>query len=200
MSELFDMPSDPVEPGPKPLDDQIRLVRLVTGEDILCVLREDFEQGETKQANDNIILSTPLKLVMHRVTPLRPASAIAIGITAWLPDELLDCHEVAVKIGHIVTVMEPKEELKAYYKKTVDIIQSNIIIGDKSIRNDITKASIDAQRQVEEVEVASTQANNTVSMLKGIQQARMQEVLERLNEIDEYLMAHGNEEGPITFH
>lgn len=195
MSELFDIPSDPVEATPSTPDDQIRLVRLMTGEDILCVVRDNLEDGAVRSPTDSIILSTPLKLIMHRVTPLRPASAMAIGITQWLPDELLECHQVAVKIGHIMTVMEPKDELKAYYKKTVDIIHTNMMIGDKTIRADITKASIDAGNP----SVVEAQGANTG--MDAIIQARMKDLAQNIREMDEYLLSYGgDDDGPITFH
>lgn len=197
MSELFDPASDPVAPTPAQPDDQIKLVRLITGEDILCVMRDDIEKG-TWQPMDHIILSTPLKLVMHRTQPLRPASPMAIGIMQWLPDELLECHEIVVKIGHIVTVMEPKAELKAYYKKTVDLVQSNLIIGDKTIRQDITTASIDAARDTHREANAATDMKTT---LETVNHNRMHELMKRLNELDDYLMMQdGEDEGPITFH
>ena len=195
MSELFDIPSDPSEVKPSTPDDQIRLVRLMTGEDILCVMRENLEDGVVRSPTDSIILSTPLKLIMHRVTPLRPASAIAIGITQWLPDELLECHQVSVKIGHIMTIMEPKDELKAYYKKTVDIIHTNMMIGDKTIRADITKASFDAGKPAEP---GAPTSNTSIDALAA---ARMKEIAQQIREIDDYLMSYeGDDDEPITFH
>lgn len=196
MSDLID--------NPAPSDDQIKLVRLITGEDILCVLRDNIEDGTIHPPTEHIILSTPLKLIMHRTAPLRPASAMAIGIMQWLPDELLECHAVSVKIGHIVTIMEPKEELKTYYKKTVDLIQSHMMTGDKIIRQDITTASIDAERHVHEHH-AHPEANTTKpdfsAALDNIKKSRMEELLAHLNDIDDYLMTYGGEDdGPITFH
>jgi len=199
--ELSDLPSMPPE------IDCIKLVRLVTGEDILCVMRDEIR--EDMKPTDEVILSTPLKLIMHRVTPLRPATAMAIGIIQWLPDELLENHAATIKVGHIITIMEPKEELKAYYKKTVDLIHMNMMREDKSIREGITTASIDAGRLVEAEQVRTEKTRPSIQERKravvdaaDAEIDHLEHLLAQLHELDVYLTQKDaqDEEGPITFH
>jgi hypothetical protein len=209
------MTEDAAEQSPRPTElppeiDCIKLVRLVTGEDILCVLRD--EPTDEMKPTDEITLSCPLKLILHRVTPLRPATEMAIGIIQWLPDELLDAHEVTIKVGHIITVMEPKHELKAYYKKTVDLIQVNIMKEDKNIRRGIAVASIDAARLIEQeqTQIDSKKApgqhqHDEVLNAADVEINRLSHILQQLHDLEMYMTEQGmdrpsEDEGPLTFH
>jgi len=207
-----ELPNESTPAQLPPEVDCIKLVRLVTGEDILCVMREEVR--EEMKPTDEVILSTPLKLIMHRVTPLRPGTAMAIGIIQWLPDELLETHAVSIKVGHMITIMEPKEELKAYYKKTVDQLHLYMMSGDKNIRAGITTASIDAQRSVElEQQSIETVSEKKKTPLQERKQAvvdqadaeieHLEYLLAQLHELDVYLAqkdAQDDDNGPITFH
>jgi hypothetical protein len=192
MSEL----DAPTPPANLP-DDEIKLVRLVTGEDIMCVIHDNLEDGVERKATDMVILSTPLKLVVHRSAPMNPDSPIAIGIMPWMPDELLEHHAVAVKVGHIVTVMEPKEELKRYYQNTVDAIHKRLIFGDQLIRLDIDKAASAVQNRPK----ANLASSANPSTMANVTHARLQELLTQLHDIDDYLMSTGNDDDDSnTFH
>ena len=96
----------------------IKLVRLVTGEDILT----DFEQGEgtVKFTNPLIVYITP---------PQSPGQGASVGISQWVPYSA--SKEFVIDSNKVVSVAEPAEDLKKQYDQVFGL--GLILPGQKQL-------------------------------------------------------------------
>jgi hypothetical protein len=101
----------------------IKIVRLVTGEDVLADFIEDSSDGTA-------LLSNPMRLVFKRM----PTGQNAMHISPWLPIELIEENIAQIHCADILTVVNPKEELVDHYNTIVDSEQNRLILQDEQIR------------------------------------------------------------------
>jgi hypothetical protein len=96
----------------------IKLVRLVTGEDILT----EFEQGEgvVKFTNPLIVYINP---------PQSPGQTASVGISQWVPYS--SSKEFTVRDTKVVFVTEPAEDLAKQYDQVFGL--GLILPGQKSL-------------------------------------------------------------------
>ena len=80
----------------------IRIVRLQSGEDIVADCLED---------NDSLILDSPMHLIFKR----GPAGGKLMVLLPWLPIELIKENIASIKNDDIITTVIPRKELIEYY-------------------------------------------------------------------------------------
>jgi len=107
----------------KPDNLNIKIVRLVTGEDVLADFIEDSSDGTA-------LLSNPMRLVFKRL----PTGQNAMHMSPWLPIELIQENIAQIHCADILTIVNPKEELVDHYNTVVDSEQNRLILQDEQIR------------------------------------------------------------------
>ena len=88
----------------------VKIIRMQTGEDIMASMIEEQEQNET------VVLNNPMRLVFRRL----PTGQTVLMMMPWLPVELIKEDSAIIYTTDIITVIEPKESMKEYYENLVD--------------------------------------------------------------------------------
>ena len=107
----------------KPDNLNVKIVRLVTGEDVLADFIEDSSDG-------TVLLSNPMSLIFKRMS----SGQNAMHISPWLPIELIEENIAQIHCADILTVVNPKNELIDHYNTIVDSEQNRLILQDEQIR------------------------------------------------------------------
>jgi len=84
--------------------DNVKIIRMQTGEDIMASMIEEQEQNET------VVLNNPMRLVFRRL----PTGQTVLMMMPWLPVELIKEDSAIIYTTDIITVIEPKESMKEY--------------------------------------------------------------------------------------
>jgi len=87
---------------------EIKLIRLQSGEDIICTCHEDLQ---TKM----VMLKDPMTVIYKRIK-----NGSLLLISPWLPAELIENNTATIYTSDILTTVEPKLMVKNYYSKLVD--------------------------------------------------------------------------------
>ena len=90
---------------------EIKLIRLQSGEDIICTCYEDLE---TKM----VMLKDPMTVIFKRIK-----NGSLLLIAPWLPAELIENNTATIYTSDILTTVEPKLMIKDYYVKLVDNLE-----------------------------------------------------------------------------
>jgi hypothetical protein len=90
--------------------DNVKIIRMQTGEDIMASMIEKEEQNET------VVLNNPMRLVFRRL----PTGQTVLMMMPWLPVELIKKDSAIIYTTDIITIVEPKESMKEYYENLVD--------------------------------------------------------------------------------
>ena len=90
---------------------EIKLIRLQSGEDIICTCHEDLE---TKM----VMLKDPMTVIYKRIK-----NGSILLISPWLPAELIEDNTAIIYTSDILTTVEPKLMVKNYYSKLVDSLE-----------------------------------------------------------------------------
>jgi len=90
--------------------DNVKIIRMQTGEDIMASMIEKEEQNET------VVLNNPMRLVFRRL----PTGQTVLMMMPWLPVELIKEDSAIIYTTDIITIVEPKESMKEYYENLVD--------------------------------------------------------------------------------
>ena len=89
-------------------NNNIKIVRLQSGEDIMADIIEDEE-------NDTIFLDNPMHIIFKRI----PTGQTVMMMAPWLPIEIIKENSAIVYSSDILTIIEPKEDLVDYYGTVV---------------------------------------------------------------------------------
>jgi hypothetical protein len=89
-------------------NNNIKIVRLQSGEDIMADIIEDDE-------NDTIFLDNPMHIIFKRI----PTGQTVMMMMPWLPIEIIKENSAIVYSSDILTIIEPKEDLVDYYGTVV---------------------------------------------------------------------------------
>jgi len=101
----------------------VRIVRLQSGEDIIA--------GYSGNANTNIVvLDNPMHLIFKRTT-----QGTVMMMLPWLPIELIKDNIATLLLGDILTIVEPKEDLKEYYHNVINHTQMKMLKDDTLVKN-----------------------------------------------------------------
>jgi hypothetical protein len=90
--------------------DNVKIIRMQTGEDIMASMIKKEEQHET------VVLNNPMRLVFRRL----PTGQTVLMMMPWLPVELIKEDSAIIYTTDIITIVEPKESMKEYYENLVD--------------------------------------------------------------------------------
>jgi hypothetical protein len=101
--------------------DNIKIVRLHTGEDIVADCLDDENQ---------LLMDNPMHLIFKR----GPAGGKVMLLLPWLPIELIESNIISIPYKDIATFMQPRKELIDYYLQVVSAVNEqmnyNLNIGD----------------------------------------------------------------------
>lgn len=84
------------------MEDEVKILRLVTGEDIIC--------NYYKVSSDSYVITDPMMLIVKFKG--RNSSVI---MEHWLPVEVIKNNEVLINPRDVITMFDPKESLAEYY-------------------------------------------------------------------------------------
>ena len=87
--------------------DNIKIVRLQSGEDVIANYKDD-EEG-------SITLTNPMALIFKRM----PTGRAVMMMSPWLPLELVEDNIACIYAQDILSVFQPKQSIIDYYNTTV---------------------------------------------------------------------------------
>jgi len=134
----------------KPDNLNVKIVRLVTGEDVLADFIQDSSDGTA-------LLSNPMRLVFKRM----PTGQNAMHISPWLPIELIEENIAQIHCADILTVVNPKDELVDHYNTIVDSEQNRLILQDEQIRYALNRLREEEIEEYDEM-VSEVLKNNPI--------------------------------------
>jgi hypothetical protein len=102
--------------------DNVKIVRLQSGEDIIADYMEDTE-GST------ILLTNPMSLMFKRL----PTGKAVMMMSPWLPLELIENTTARLFSQDVLTVFEPKAQLIEYYNTTVIEVEQDMYENDDAL-------------------------------------------------------------------
>jgi flagellar capping protein FliD len=127
--------------------DNIKIVRLQSGEDIIASYLEDDTDG-------SVLLSNPMTLIFRRL----PTGKAIMMMAPWLPIELVESNSACIYMADILTVVDPKKSLIDYYSNAIeealgdlDESEDEITESLESMRNDIDDYDDEMTEEEEEI-------------------------------------------------
>ena len=115
----------------------VRIVRLQSGEDIIA--------GYSGNTNTNIVvLDNPMHLIFKRTS-----QGTVMMMLPWLPIELIKDNIATVLSGDILTIVEPKDDLKEYYHNVINTTQMKML-KDNTLSQNLRDASDEEEYDDEE--------------------------------------------------
>ena len=115
----------------------VRIVRLQSGEDIIA--------GYFGNTNTNIVvLDNPMHLIFKRTS-----QGTVMMMLPWLPIELIKDNIATVLSGDILTIVEPKDDLKEYYHNVINTTQMKML-KDNTLSQNLREASDEEDDDEEE--------------------------------------------------
>ena len=118
----------------------VRIIRLKSGEDILC----------------NLLINED-KVLINLLEPMLISTEIHFNeehlvLTSWLPVSLIKENRSVIPITEVMCVMHPNDELIEYYNEMVIKMNSSLIVKDA---DDLTEEEVAQMMEVME-EIKST--------------------------------------------
>ena len=89
-------------------NNNIKIVRLQSGEDIMADIIQDEE-------NDTVMLDNPMQVIFKRI----PTGQTVMMMMPWLPIEIIKENNAILYASDILTFIEPKDDLIDYYGTVV---------------------------------------------------------------------------------
>jgi hypothetical protein len=109
------------------MNEKIKLMRLITGEDIIAQVVED---------SDKVTLINPMSIFFKR---LQTGKALIL-MSPWVPIEIVSDNTIEMKSSTIISFMKPRDTLLDHYFHTIDKLAD--IIFDE---NDLELSSDDGE-------------------------------------------------------
>ena len=117
----------------------VRIVRLQSGEDIIA--------GYSGNTNTNIVvLDNPMHLIFKRTS-----QGTVMMMLPWLPIELIKDNIATVLSGDILTIVEPKDDLKEYYHNVINTTQMKML-KDNTLSQNLREAADEEDDEEEDPE------------------------------------------------
>jgi hypothetical protein len=88
--------------------DEIKIIRLQNGEDIISTCKEDVEE-------DGMTLVNPMSLIFKRL----PTGRAVMMMGPWLPAELVETNAVWIYTQDILTIMSPNKTVIEHYNQSI---------------------------------------------------------------------------------
>ena len=95
------------------MEDEIKILRLVTGEDIIC--------NYYKVSVDSYLVADPMMLIVK----FKGKDSTVI-MEHWLPVEVIKSNEVLINPRDVITMYDPNDSLAEYYTNLVDKLHRTI--------------------------------------------------------------------------
>jgi len=89
-------------------NNNIKIVRLQSGEDVMAQYHADEENG-------TVMLDNPMHIIFKRI----PSGQTIMMMMPWLPIELIKENNAVIYDSDILTIIDPKEDLIEYYGNIV---------------------------------------------------------------------------------
>jgi hypothetical protein len=89
-------------------NNNIKIVRLQSGEDVMADYHADEENG-------TVLLDNPMHIIFKRI----PSGQTVMMMMPWLPIELIKENNAIIYDSDILTIIEPKDDLINYYGQIV---------------------------------------------------------------------------------
>ena len=123
--------------------DNIKIVRLQTGEDVIA----DYTQVE---GDASVLLTNPMCLIFKRM----PTGRAVMLMSPWLPLELVEKNEAWLFEADILTIIQPKAQIIDYYNTTVKEVQDDMLQEEMHGQSltDITDEYDDEMSEEEELQ------------------------------------------------
>ena len=118
----------------------IKIVRLQSGEDIIANYLEDEE-------NDTVLLDKPMHIILKRL----PNNKTVMMMMPWLPVELIKENEAILYASDILSVFEPREDLIEHYDSVLNQFEEALNSMEDDDEEDIDDGN-DEEMEVEEIQ------------------------------------------------
>jgi hypothetical protein len=102
--------------------DNIKIIRLQSGEDIIATYREENGEG-------TVLLANPMTLMFKRL----PTGKAIMLMSPWLPIELIESNSTWVYTDDILSVMQPKANLIDYYNKSIKELEIEMLASSNDV-------------------------------------------------------------------
>jgi len=131
----------------------VRIVRLQSGEDIIA--------GYSGNTNTNVVvLDNPMHLIFKRTS-----QGTVMMMLPWLPIELIKDNIATVLSGDILTIVEPKDDLKEYYHNVINTTQMKML-KDNTLSQNLRDASDEEEYDDEEDPEGELTKEDVVEIIK----------------------------------
>lgn len=132
--------------------DNVKLIRLNSGEDIVAYLEEE---------DNNYLLLTPMAVFVKRLN----SGKTIMMISTWLPNELVEDEIISISKDKVLLVMQPKKELLVYYQKSLDELDGYEIESGEDYDEESLR---DASQDTDEEELEEEEDLSLTDLLGGL--------------------------------
>ena len=122
--------------------EEIKILRLVTGEDIICQF--------IKISTDNYAVMNPMAIFVKY-----KGSKSNLVMSHWLPVEIVKKNEVLISPRDVVTMFDPIDDVAEYYDRMVENL-------NKMMKAKFTPAKFDDLDEMEEIQEALIESENQI--------------------------------------
>jgi len=119
--------------------DNIKIIRLQTGEDIIAAYKEEDGEGI-------VLIGNPMSLMFKRL----PTGKAIMLMSPWLPTELIESNSTWVYTNDILAVMQPKSHLIEYYNKSVRELEVEMLASSKDVEDALSEIENIEEYQIED--------------------------------------------------
>lgn len=150
------------------MDNNVKLIRLQSGEDIIAGVTES-DEGEV------VTLASPMVVIFKRL----PTGKAVMMMAPWLPIELIKHNAASVYTSDILTIVDPKSSMINYYTKAVH--EADELLYSEEVEDALNSGRNDVGDE-EFVESMSSQDDETDEEEDemDIEMERMDEILKGL--------------------
>jgi len=118
--------------------DNIKIVRLQSGEDVIANYKDD-EEG-------SITLTNPMSLMFKRM----PTGRAVMMMSPWLPLELVEDNVACIYAQDILSVFQPKQHIIDYYNTTVTEVEEDRKNDEMDELHDMEEDDMDMSSEEEQ--------------------------------------------------
>lgn len=129
--------------------DNIKIVRLQSGEDVIASYNDDQE--------GSITLTNPMALIFKRM----PTGRAVMMMSPWLPLELVEENIACIYAQDILSVFQPKQSIIDYYNTTVIEVEEDRQNEEMNEINEIDESDF---------EMSSEEENEAMEELKQLRE------------------------------
>jgi hypothetical protein len=128
-------------------NNNIKIVRLQSGEDIIANYFSDEEKG-------TVLLDNPMHIIFKRL----PTGKSVMMMMPWLPIELIEDNNALIYDSDILTIIDPKKELVYYYNTVVykslelmddEVLSTSLLDSDEDEEYDMEENSLTEEELLE---------------------------------------------------